>query len=55
MKKLNEYLKDNKGELILIGSAILATMELVISGTILAEYDKGGNLETLKSKIFKRD
>ena len=55
MKKLTEIVKDNKVEIALYGTALFWIVENVITGVICKEYDKGGNLETLKARMLKRD
>ena len=55
MKKITEIVKDNKVEIALYGTALFWIVEIVIMGTICKEYDKGGNLKTLKTKMLKRD
>ena len=55
MKKLTEIVKDNKVEIALYGTALLLIAGNVITGVICKEYDKGGNLETLKARMLKRD
>ena len=55
MKKLTEIVKDNKVEIALYGTALLLIVGNVITGVICKEYDKGGNLETLKARMLKRD
>ena len=55
MKKLTEIVKDNKVEIALYGTALFWIMVNVTTGTIYKEYDKGGNLETLKARMLKRD
>ena len=55
MKKLTEIVKDNKVEIALYGTALFLIVGNVITGVICKEYDKGGNLETLKARMLKRD
>lgn len=55
MKKLKNLIKENKVESALYGTTLFWVMELLVTGTIFKEYDKGGNIESLKNKVLKRD
>lgn len=55
MKKITEIVKDNKVEIALYSTALFWIVINVVTGTICKEYDKGGNLKTLKARMLKRD
>ena len=55
MKKKTEIVKDNKVEIALYGTALFWIMGNIVTGIICKEFDKGGNLETLKARMLKRD
>ena len=55
MKKITNVIKDNAVEIALCGTTLCCVAELVITAIICKEYDKGGNLETLKARLLKRD
>lgn len=55
MKKIKDFMKENTVEIGLYGTAAAWILELIVTNTILAEYDKGGSIKTLKNKVLKRD
>ena len=58
-KEFKQKLKDNKGKIIagiiFVSGVTYVIVGNVITGVICKEYDKGGNLETLKARMLKRD
>ena len=50
MKKISKFMKNNKVETGLYTITLLCVMELLVTGRILIEYDKGGSIKSLLDK-----
>ena len=50
MKKISKFMKNNKVETWLYTITLLCVMELLVTGRILVEYDKGGSIKSLLDK-----
>lgn len=50
MKKISKFMKNNKVETWLYTITLLCVMELLVTGRILIEYDKGGSIKSLLDK-----
>ena len=50
MKKISKFMKNNKVETGLYTITLLSIMELLVTGRILIEYDKGGSIKSLLDK-----
>ena len=50
MKKISKFMKNNKVETGLYTITLLCVMELLSTGRILIEYDKGGSIKSLLDK-----
>ena len=49
-KKISKFMKNNKVETGLYTITLLCVMELLATGRILVEYDKGGSIKSLLDK-----
>ena len=50
MKKISKFMKNHKVETALYNITLLCVMELLVTGRILIEYDKGGSIKSLLDK-----